>query len=119
MRIDKWLWAVRVYRTRTLAAEACRSGHVRIAGQPVKPSREVRIDETINARIGDLTKTIKVLGLTDRRVSADAAKAFAEDQTPPAEYEKARNKTLKPLFYRPKGLGRPTKKDRRAMEKLF
>ncbi len=118
VRIDKWLWAVRLYKTRTVAAEACRNGRVTIAGHPVKPSREVKINDLILAQTGDITRTTKVLGLLERRVGAAAVKEYAEDLTPASEYQKAREPVLQPLFFRPKGAGRPTKKDRRAMGKL-
>src|SRR5438034_353550 len=118
MRIDKWLWAVRIFKTRSLASVACRSGQVEIAGLKVKPSREVKVNDMIQAKTGDITRTIKVLGVLEKRVGAAAAKEFMEDQTPQSEWEKPREKFLQPLFFRPKGLGRPTKKDRRAFEKL-
>jgi len=115
VRIDKWLWAVRIYKTRSLATAACRSGHVTIGGHPVKPAREVRINDLILAKNGDLTRTVKVLGLLEQRVGAPAVAQFAEDLTPASEYEKRKDPVLKPLFFRPKGAGRPTKKDRRKM----
>jgi ribosome-associated heat shock protein Hsp15 len=118
VRIDKWLWAVRVYKTRTQATDACRGGHVKINGQNVKPSHEVRPGEVITAQLGPVTKTIKVLGLIEQRVGAAIAKLHAEDLTPPAEYEKAREPVQVPYMFRPKGQGRPTKKDRRAWERL-
>jgi ribosome-associated heat shock protein Hsp15 len=116
VRIDKWLWAVRVFKTRSLAAEACRRGHVLIAGQPVKPSRDVKINDIISTQVGEITRTIKVLGFIDRRVGAQVAKEFAEDQTPASEYEKRREKSFPSVFFRPKGAGRPTKKDRRQID---
>ena len=118
VRIDKWLWAARVFKTRSLAIEACRGGHVKIDGQAVKPARDVRIGEIITATIGPMTKTVKVLGLIDKRVGAAAVKEFACDLTPPSEYEKTREPVYQPLLLRPKGMGRPTKKDRRALEKF-
>ena len=117
MRIDKWLWAVRIFKTRGLASAACRNGQVEINGQMVKPSREVKVNDLIKAKTGDLTRTIKVLAALDQRVGADAAKEFAEDQTPPSEFEKVRERA--PVFFRPKGLGRPTKKARRDLEKFL
>jgi len=118
VRIDKWLWAVRIYKTRSLATAACREGGVTIAGQAVKPSREVKINDLILAKNGDVTRTIKVLGVLERRVGAQVVKSFAEDLTPKSEYEKPRDPVLQPLFYRPKGAGRPTKKDRRKLGKI-
>ena len=119
VRIDKWLWAVRIYKTRTLAAAACRNGRVTIGGQPVKPSRDVKINEVILAQTGDITRTMKVLALLEQRVGAAVVKQFAEDMTPASEYEKPKEPFLKPLFYRPKGAGRPTKKDRRKIDKFI
>ncbi|MEO8429556.1 MAG: RNA-binding S4 domain-containing protein [Verrucomicrobiota bacterium] len=116
VRIDKWLWAVRLYKTRSQAADACRSGHVRLSGQPVKPSRFVRPGDTITAVTGEITKTVKVLVALETRVGARLVKDYAEDLTPPAEYLKPREKALAPFGFRPKGAGRPTKKDRRNME---
>ncbi|MBI4326706.1 MAG: RNA-binding S4 domain-containing protein [Chloroflexi bacterium] len=118
VRIDKWLWAVRVYKSRSLAAEACRGGGVSIAGQPVKPSRDVKVGDVISAKAGEITKTIKVLGLIERRVGAQAAREHAEDLTPASEYAKARETKFRPFFYRPKGMGRPTKKEGRALRRL-
>lgn len=118
VRIDKWLWAARIYKTRSLATTACREGRVIIGGQAVKPSRDVKINNLILAKNGDLTRTIKVIGLREQRVGAQAVKEFAEDLTPASEYEKPKDTVLQPLFNRPKGMGRPTKKDRRQMGKF-
>lgn len=115
VRIDKWLWAVRLYKTRSLAATACREGRVTISGQSVKPSREVKMNDVILARNGNITRTMRVIGLLGQRVGASAVKSFAEDLTPASEYEKPKDPVLQPLFHRPKGMGRPTKKDRRQM----
>lgn len=116
VRFDKWLWAVRLYKTRTQAADACRNGRVTVDGHPVKPSREVRIGETVQAKTGDITRTVKVLQELGNRVGAALAKDYAEDHTPAEEYEKRREPNFQPLFLRPKGAGRPTKKDRRTLE---
>jgi ribosome-associated heat shock protein Hsp15 len=116
VRIDKWLWAVRVFKTRSLATDACRNGRVTIGGQPVKPSRDVRIGETIVVQKDVMTRTFKVLGLLEQRVGAQVAKEFVEDLTPASEFEKKREPNLLPPMYRPKGAGRPTKKDRRAVD---
>lgn len=116
VRIDKWLWAVRVFKTRSLATDACRNGRVTIAGQPVKPSREVRIGETIVVQKDEMTRTFKVLGLLEQRVGAPLAKQYVEDLTPPSEFEKKRQPNYLPPMHRPKGAGRPTKRDRRALD---
>jgi ribosome-associated heat shock protein Hsp15 len=119
VRIDKWLWAVRIFKTRSLAADACRRGQVKIGGQPVKASRDVRIGDVLTEERDEITRTFKVLQLLDHRVGAALAKEFVEDLTPPSEYEKRREKVFSPpIFVRPKGTGRPTKKDRRDLDKL-
>jgi len=118
VRIDKWLWAVRIYKTRNQAAAACRNRQVTIAGQPVKPSREVKIGDLIQAESGGILRKVKLLGLPIQRVGAQAVREFMEDLTPASEYAKQKEPVLPPLFFRPKGMGRPTKKDRRAMGKI-
>jgi ribosome-associated heat shock protein Hsp15 len=85
VRIDKWLWAVRVYKARSLATEACRQGRVTIAGQAVKPSRDVRINDIILAKNGDITRTVKVMKVLQQRVGAQAVKEFMDDLTPASE----------------------------------
>ena len=118
VRFDKWLWAVRLFKTRAQAADACRHGQVTIEGQPVKASRDVKIGEIIQARTPEITRTVKVLQLLDHRIGAGLVKDYAEDHTPVAAYEKRREVNSKTLFSRPKGAGRPTKKDRRAFDKF-
>ena len=117
-RIDKWLWAVRLFKTRSLAADACRDGHVTISGQRVKPARDVRVADIISAKSGGVQRTVKVLGFPASRVGAKLVPEFMEDRTPPSEYEKARESTPAPQFSWSKGFGRPTKKSRRLWEKL-
>ena len=119
MRIDKWLWAVRLYKTRSLATDACKAGHVTVNGQPVKPARDVRVGELMCALTGEVRRTLRVLALVEQRVGAPLVKEFAEDLTPPAELEKQRDPALRPLFLRPKGAGRPTKKERRELEEFL
>ena len=116
VRIDKWLWAVRLFKTRGLAADACAAGKVRIQELPVKPSRGVKVGEVVTAVVGDITRTVKVLGLTDRRVGAKFVPLLIEDRTPPSELQKPREPHFGPIALRPKGAGRPTKKDRRKID---
>ena len=116
VRMDKWLWAVRIFKTRSLATAACRLGHVTLSGQPVKPAREVKINEVLLIKKDDMTRTFKVLGLLDKRVGAPLAKQYVEDQTPESEFQKARDLRLQPIPWRPKGSGRPTKKERRDLD---
>ena len=117
-RIDKWLWAVRLYKTRTLAADACRNGDVLINAQRVKPSRDVHVAEILTAKTGSVQRRVKVLGFPPSRVGAKLVPQFLEDLTPPSEYEKPREFTPAPQFTWSKGMGRPTKKSRRLWEKF-
>ena len=118
VRIDKWLWAVRLYKTRTLAVHACKAGRVLVNDRTVKPSRDVQIGEIVQAQTGDITRTVRVAGLIERRVGASVASRHAEDLTPAEEYKKPPEPNYSRGIVRPKGLGRPTKKDRRAIDSL-
>jgi ribosome-associated heat shock protein Hsp15 len=119
VRMDKWLWAARVFKTRGLAADACRHGRVTIAGLAVKASREIKINDVIVVEKDGLTRTFKVLQLLHQRVGASVAKECVEEQTPEAELQKTREPRFEPVFYRPKGSGRPTKKERRAITRII
>lgn len=122
IRLDKWLWAVRVYKTRTDAADACRGSAVRVNRKLAKPSAKIRIGDTVVARTRALTRTLQVLDLTEKRLSAALVPAFLEDQTPESEYQAAREKRNNARLFSykgNKGQGRPTKKDRRDIEKLI
>ena len=118
IRIDKWLWAVRIFKTRTMASEACKAGKVKINGQSVKPSREVKLEDVITIKLGSLLKTVQVTGIIKNRVSAKLAINHIKDLTPDEEYE--RLKMMHELNYenRDRGTGRPTKKERRNIAKL-
>jgi ribosome-associated heat shock protein Hsp15 len=118
VRIDKWLWAVRLYRSRSQATAACQGGHVKILGANVKPSRDVRVGEVLTAQVGGVLRTVKVLNLLARRVGAKRVPDYLEDQTPKEEYERARNEHTAPIVQYPKGWGRPSKKQRRLMEQV-
>jgi ribosome-associated heat shock protein Hsp15 len=118
-RLDKWLWSARVFKTRPLATEACRSGKVLIGDLEAKPGRDVHVGEIVTVRIGALTRTVKVLGLPRSRVAAKQLPEFLLDLTPPAEYERAKQAGIEHLLARQRGAGRPTKKDRREMGRLF
>ncbi len=119
VRLDKWLWAVRLFKTRPLATMACRAGQVLVDGHAAKASREVRPGQIIVTRCGDLKKTVEVLGLTVNRVSAQQSVLFAKDLTSPEEYERAKLLREDPILSVPRGLGRPTKKQRRAIESIM
>lgn len=119
VRLDKWLWAVRLFKSRSLAAEACANGKVQINGQDAKPARTVHVGELITARTGDMTRTVKVKGLLENRVGAKLVANYLEDLTPPEELNKPRDPNFTTPMFRPKGAGRPTKRDRRRLDGLF
>lgn len=116
MRLDQWLWTVRLYRTRTLAQAAIKAGHVTVDQQAVKPARELRTGETVAARTGDITRTYRVSGFPKSRIAAKLVPEFAQDLTPPEEFERVKAKEAESAF-RPQGLGRPTKRDRRQVDR--
>ena len=118
-RLDKWLWCVRVFKTRPLATDACRAGKVLLGELEAKPGRDIHVGEIITVRIGALTRTLKVVGLPRSRVAAKQLSEFLQDLTPPAEYERAKQAGIEHLLARQRGEGRPTKKDRREMGRLF
>lgn len=118
LRIDKWLWAVRIYKTRTLAGDSCRAGKVKIDGIAVKPSRMLKPGDEMTISIGPLTRTIKVKALIHNRVSAKLVPESLEDLTPPEEYERIRFMHELNAEIRERGTGRPTKKDRRLIDRL-
>lgn len=119
VRVDKWLWSVRFFKTRSLATHACAAGHVRVNEHPVKPARPIRAGEIVSVQISEMTRTVKVLDQPASRVGAKLVPRFYEDLTPPSEYEKARQKKVAPVGARPKGSGRPTKKERRVLGSFF
>ena len=119
-RIDKLLWCLRVYKTRPLATQACRAGHVRVGDLEAKPGRAIHAGEILVVRVGGMTRTLRIIGLPPSRVGAKLLGGFLEDLTPPAEYERARQAALEHNLARQRGEGgRPTKKDRRAISDLF
>jgi ribosome-associated heat shock protein Hsp15 len=117
VRIDKWLWAVRIFKTRSMAATACRKGKVIIDNLPVKPSRNVLLDEIINVKKPPVIFTYRIKGLPLKRLSAKLAKECFEDLTPQEESDKLKVKELPGFGYRKRGDGRPTKKERRIIDK--
>ena len=118
-RLDKWLWSVRVFKTRPESTEACRAGKVTIGELEAKPGRDVHVGETITVRIGVITRTVRVVDLPKSRVGAKLVPQFMTDLTPPAEYERARQAGIEHMLARERGRGRPTKKERRDMSGLF
>ena len=119
VRMDKWLWAVRLFKTRTFAIEACHNGRVCIQGATVKPSRSVRVGDVITVSLEGLLRTVRVLRPIERRVAASQVMECLEDLTPTEEYQRAKDARTDGGFSpRPKGSGRPTKRDRRALSRL-
>jgi Ribosome-associated heat shock protein implicated in the recycling of the 50S subunit (S4 paralog) len=119
LRIDKYLWAIRVFKTRSEATEACKGGKVKVAGIPAKPSRAIQAGEVIQVRKGIVTYTYKVLRPLENRVGAKLVPDYAENLTPEEEMEKLKAPVESFFVTRDRGAGRPTKKDRRAMEQLW
>ena len=116
LRIDKYLWSIRVYKTRTDATDACKGGKVRVNGSDIKPSKGVKV---ITARKGAVVYTYKVLELIDKRQGAKLVPRYAENLTPQEELDKLRAPVETFFLKRDRGAGRPTKKDRRQMEDLW
>lgn len=114
-RIDQWLWGVRVFKTRSLATDACRGGHVRINGTAAKPASPVRVGDRIEVRAGDRDRVLEVARLIEKRVSAPLAAACLVDHSPPPP---PREHVPAPLFQRARGTGRPTKRDRRQLDRF-
>jgi ribosome-associated heat shock protein Hsp15 len=118
-RIDKYLWAIRAFKTRSEATEACKGGKVKVAGVPAKPSRAVQPGDVIQLRKGIVTYTYKVLRPLENRVGAKLVPDYAENLTPESELEKLKAPVESFFVTRDRGSGRPTKKDRREIEQLW
>lgn len=116
VRIDKWLWCVRLFKSRSLATAACADGKVRIAAESAKPSRSVKVGDVITVPAGHIIRTVKVLALLEHRVGAKLVPNYMEDRTPAAEYLKPSETQYSAPGVRPSGTGRPTKKQRRQIE---
>lgn len=118
VRIDKWLWAVRIFKTRTVASEACKKGRIIIGNVAVKPSRNIRVGEVIEVRKPPVTFSFKVLELADKRMGAAKTPQFMENVTPPEQYELLELNKIGGFVDRQRGAGRPTKKERRDLEQF-
>ena len=117
VRVDKWLWAVRVFKTRRQATDACTSGRIRINGEVAKPASKVKVGDVVQAARRDRTIIYVANELLEKRVSAPLAAAAVEDRSPPPP-KKQDHLDLPVFAQRDRGSGRPTKKDRRAIDKL-
>ena len=118
VRIDKWMWATRIFKTRTIAADACTKNRVMIGGVNMKPSRMVKVGDIIQVRKPPITYSFEVLALTDRRMGAKLVPNYLKNVTTPDQYEILEMNKISGFVNRAKGLGRPTKKDRRELEQF-
>ena len=119
IRIDKWLFAVRLYKTRSQASEECRKGKVTIGGMNVKPSRELKVGEIIQLRRPPITRSYKILALTENRMAAKLVPEFLVETTPASELEILEVQKKMSVYERERGTGRPTKKERRDLDGFF
>ena len=115
-RIDKWLWAARIFKTRTIAADACKNGRVTIDGVNFKPSRMVKCGETVSVRKPPITYSFRILKTIEQRVGAKLLPEIYENVTAPEEYELLEMTRISGFVNRARGTGRPTKKDRRSLD---
>ena len=120
MRLDKYLWAVRLYKTRSMAADACQSGRVKLTAEDreLKPAHEVKVGERYSLNIDQLHKEVEVLAIPPNRVGAPLVQGFMIDRTPQEEYERIRMARQYAFEKRDRGVGRPTKRERRDIEKF-
>ena len=117
-RIDKWLWCMRVFKTRTIATEACKKGRVTVNGASVKPPRNIKIGETIDVRKPPITYTFKVLAIPNGRLGAKLVPEYLENLTPKSQYDLLEMSRISGFVDRSKGLGRPTKREGRELAKF-
>ena len=115
-RLDKWLWAARIFKTRTIAADACKNGRIAVNGTNVKPSRMIKTGDTVSVRKPPVTYSFKVLKTIEQRVGAKLLPEIYENVTTPDQYELLEMTRISGFVDRARGTGRPTKKDRRAMD---
>ena len=115
-RIYKWLWASRIFKTRSIAADACKNGRVTIGGVNVKPSRMVKVGETVSVRKPPITYSFRILKTIEQRVGAKLLPEIYENVTAPEQYELLEMTRISGFVDRARGTGRPTKKDRRSLD---
>ena len=113
VRVDRWLWAIRLFKSRTDATDACRGGHVKVNGSAAKPATVVRIGDQVAAHVHDRDRVVEVARLIDKRVGAPIAAECYVDHSPPAPPRDG----VRPLFREP-GAGRPTKRERRQLDRF-
>ena len=115
-RIDKWLWASRIFKTRSIAADACKNGRVTVGNVTVKPSRMVKVGETVSVRKPPITYSFRILKTIEQRVGAKLLPEIYENVTAPEQYELLEMTRISGFVDRARGTGRPTKKDRRSLD---
>ena len=115
-RIDKWLWAARIFKTRSIAVDACKNGRVTIEGVNVKPSRSVKVGEVVSVRKPPITYSFRILKTIEQRVGAKLLPEIYENVTAPEQYELLEMTRISGFVDRARGSGRPTKKDRRSLD---
>lgn len=118
-RIDKWMWAARIFKTRTIAAEACKKGRISINGSQVKPARMVKPGDAVQVRKPPVTYSFKVLQAIEKRVGAKLVPEIMENVTTPDQYELLEMSKISGFVDRARGTGRPTKKERRDLDEFF
>lgn len=118
-RIDKWMWAARIFKTRTIAAEACKKGRIYINGAQAKPARMIKPGDTIQVKKPPITYSFKVIQAIEKRVGAKLVPEIMENVTTPDQYELLEMSKISSFVNRAKGTGRPTKKDRRDLDEFF
>lgn len=118
VRIDKYLWCIRVFKSRSIATDACEGGKVKIDGTSIKPSRHIKLGDVITVQQGYVKRAFKVIDLLEKRVGAPLVKNFALDITPQEELDKLQTERFVSYQSKFKGVGRPTKKDRRLIDKV-
>ena len=116
MRIDKYLWCIRYYKTRSIATTACKKGHVRVNGNVVKPSREVYAQDNVELRKDQINYKLTINNIPESRIGAKLVDIFRTDTTPKEQFEARELLKYSKDYYRKKGVGRPTKKDRRDID---
>lgn len=118
-RIDKWMWAARIFKTRTIAAEACKKGRISINGSLVKPARMVKPGDVVQVRKPPVTYSFKVLQAIEKRVGAKLVPEIMDNVTTPDQYELLEMSKISGFVDRARGTGRPTKKERRDLDEFF
>ena len=117
-RVDKWLWAVRIFKTRSIATDACKKGRVAVGGTVVKPSRMIHVGDIVSVRKPPIEYSFRVIQFLGSRVGAKRVEEFMQNVTPREQYELLELQRVSGFVDRAKGLGRPTKKDRRDLDQF-